>query len=610
MNKKIILVSLAAYQLLFSIHIFSQTKEEIIARVGKETINAKEFQLRYELSPYIPNDKNIDPDSIKYDFLYSLIAEKLWAKDAEDLGLLNSKKFKSIFKPLEEMFARDALFKKEVENKVLISAKDMNDGIIKSQTKLITQIVSTNDSIDIYKFYNQLKPNDKFDSLVSSNPKLIEREIDITLGTLKDEEIEDSLYSLAINDYTFPIKSDVGWVIFRIGNKIFTPVDLSNQQIIDNIKKIIRDRRIEKRYDEYLKELLSGITIHISPESFALTFSKIWNVIKFRPIINDSVKFFELSEIDFDKINSSLNSSELNKELFSLSDKIITVEKFLNDLAFVGFSVTQLDSMTVLQKVSQKVKKFVEEQMITEEAYRQGLIFDSQVQSDLKIWRENYLARLFYKQNLDSIRVKENDIYNYYLDEFVNISNIRLINLRLISIKDLDEVSRILDLLKQGFNFGDIISSYGKTDSLVNDIGETGLKPVLLLGYVGNVASDLKLNEVYGPIKRNDSYTILQVIERKDSNDSLKLSFASIKDQLRNDLRFKYLRTRLNKITSILANKNTVKIYSDVLDKIKTSSIPMFVHRLMGFGGRIAGVPLTLPFSDWITKENKQKLLP
>ena len=82
-------------------------------------ITAKEFKLRYELSPYIPSDKNIDPDSIKYDFLYSLIAEKLWAKDAENLGIANTDKFRFIFGPLEEMFVRDALFKIEIDDKVL-----------------------------------------------------------------------------------------------------------------------------------------------------------------------------------------------------------------------------------------------------------------------------------------------------------------------------------------------------------------------------------------------------------------------------------------------------------------------------------------------------------
>ena len=102
----------------------------------------------------------------------------------------------------------------------------------------------------------------------------------------------------------------------------------------------------------------------------------------------------------------------------------------------------------------------------------------------------------------------------------------------------------------------------------------------------------------------------MQVIERKNTNDSLKLSFESIKNELKRDLSFKRLNEKLKEVTSKLASIDNVKIYSNVIDKIKLSSIPMFVHRLMGFGGRIAGVPLTTPFSGWINNEIKLKLLP
>lgn len=595
---------------LISTILIAQSDESVVARIGTDVITAKEFQLRYELSPYIPSNKELDYDSIKYDFLFSLIAEKLWANDAELQGIPNSERFKYLFQPLQDMFARDALFKVEVDNKVLLSADDINNGIRKSHDKLEAQIITTTDSAVIFSLYNQLGPDINFDSVFSKISNLTSNDFEISLGSLKDEEIEDSLYSLGVNCFTSPIKSEVGWVIFRIKNKIFTPFDLSNQKSVDNMKRIIRNRRIEKRYNEYLKGLLSGTTINIDKESFVLTYSNIWNILKNKTIINDSSKYFELSESDFNNIRSSLGAENLKKQLFTISNKASSINDFLSNLAFNGFSVTQLDSILVLQKVTQRVKRFVENQMITEEAYRLGLQLTPQVQNDIKLWQENYLAQLFYNQNLDSIKITDRDVYNYYLDQFVNSSNIRLINLRLISTKDLDEVSRIFELLKQGIDFGEIIKGYGRTDSLVNNMGETGLKPVLLLGYVGNVASNLKLNEVYGPIKRNDAYTILQVIGRQDSNDSLKLSFAKIKDQLKNDLRFKALNERLKKITSVLADKNNVKIFSNVVNKIQTSQIPMFVHRLMGFGGRIAGVPLTTPFSEWINNDVKLKLLP
>lgn len=589
---------------------FSQQVENTVAQIGSENISAQEFKLRFELSPYIPSDKNIDPDSIKYDFLYSLIAEKLWAKEAEDLGVTNTDKFNFIFNPLKDMFVREALFKIEVEDKVLLSADDITNGIIKSQTKLNSQIITSNDSLSIFNVYQKLNSNSNLDSVIAKTKNITSNVFEITLGCLKDEEIEDSLYSLPINGFSSPIKSEVGWVIFIIRNRIFTPIDLGNQQAIDKMKKIIRNRRIEMRYEEYLKGLLGGIKININPESFNILYSKIWEILKTKNSLNDSTNYFELSELDFNKIISSLGSDNLNKQFFQLSGSEITIEKFLSNLAFNGFHVTQLDSTIVLQKLNQKAKRFVEEQIITQEAYNRGLQLTPQVRNDLQRWKENYLAQLYFNNNLDSIKISDKDVYNYYIDELVNASNIRLLNIRLVSIKDLDEVSNILELLKQGNDFGDLVKSYGRTDTLVNEFGETGLKPVLLLGYVGNVASDLNLNEVYGPIKRNNAFTILQVIEKQDSNDSLKLSFESVKNQLRNELRFKALNQRLTKNTSNLAQKNNVKIYNDVVDKIQTSQISMFVHRLMGFGGRIAGVPLTTPFSGWIDEEVKQNLLP
>lgn len=596
--------------LFFAYNLFAQNDESAVAQIGNEIITTKEFKLRYELSPYIPFDKNIDPDSIKYDFLYSLIAEKLWAKDAEDMGMTKTDEFNFIFRPLEEMFVRDALFKIEVEDRVLISAYDIENGILKSQAKLSTQIISTRDSLTIYDLYNKISLDTNYDSLISNYQNLTNNIVDITLGTLKDEEIEDSLYSLNVNGFTSPIKSEVGWVIFIIKNKIFTPIDLSNQRSIDKMKKVIRNRRIEKRYEEYLNQLLSGITINIDAESFNFIYSAIWSVLKNKSNIDDSTNYFELSEFDFSKIKSILGKDVLNKKLFLITEKEVSIESFISNLAFNGFHLTQLDSIIALNKLNQSVKRFVEAQMITEEAYKRGLQLTPQVRQDLTLWKENYLAQLYFNNNLDSINISDKDVYNYYLDELVNSSNIRLINIRLVSIKDLDEVSNIFELLKQGTDFGYLVKNYGKTDTLVNENGETGLKPVLLLGYVGSVASDLELNEIYGPIKRNNAYTILQVIERQEGSDSLKLSFESIKDQLRNDLRFKAVNERLKKITSNLAQQNNVKILSDMVDKIQTSQIPMFVHRLMGFGGRIAGVPLTTPFSGWINEEVKQKLLP
>lgn len=591
--------------------IYTQSSNNVVAEVGNEKITAKDFKIRFELSPYIPNNRNIDSDSIKYDFIYSLISEELWYKEAEKLGLSNTVDFDFYFNPLEDLFVRDALFKLEVKDKVTLSANDINNGIMKIQTKLKTQILSSPDSIEIFNTYKYLTTLMNFDSLNLNSNKLESTETDITLGKLRDEEIEDSLYSMKVNEFTTPIKSEVGWVIFRIMDQTFIPVDISDSKITGEMNDIIRNRRIEKRYKEYLNKLLSGITINISQESFEIINSAIWGKLKLHNSeIEKSKNYFELNEKDFKDIISTLGKENYSKTLFNVSDRKITIFDFLASLAFEGFNTTVLDQNSVKIKLNKKVKQFVEDQMITSEAYLKGLQLNIDVKNELSKWQKNYLAQIYFLMNRDSITIPETDVYDHYLNDLVNSSNIKLINLRIVMLNDLDEVGNILDELNKGSDFGNIIKKYGRTDTLVNQEGETGLQPMMLLGDIGKIASGLKLNEIYGPIQRQNSYCIFQVIQEETTNDSLKLSYDSIKDQLKIDLRDQKLLTKLNKKTALLAEKYGVKIFPDLLDKIQTTKVPMFVHRLMGFGGRIAGVPLLTPFSGWINEETKVKLLP
>lgn len=597
--------------LALSYNLFSQDDKSIVAKVGDRVITSNEFKIRFNLSPYIPNNRSIDTDSIKYDFLYSLISEELWYKEAEKLGFDKTADFDFYLNPLKDLYVRDALFKLEVKDKVLLNAKDINNGIAKLQTKLRTQIISSSDSIEIYKVYEYLTTLLNSDSLKFNNYKLELTETEIVLGKLRDEEIEDSLYSMQINQFTTPIKSEIGWVIFRILDKTFTPVDISDSKITGNMKDIIRNRRIEKRYRQYLDELLSGIKISINPESFNLINSAVWDKLKLHNSESEKSKnYFELNEKDFKDIISFLGIESYSQPLFNISDRKVTIFDFLASLAFEGFNVTTLDKNTVKVKLNQKVKYFVESQIIANEAYKRGLQLNTEVIYDLNKWKTNYLAQMYFLSNRDSIKVTESEVYNYYTNDLVNSSNIKLINLRLLMLNNLEEVGSILEQLNNGIDFGSIAKRYGKTDSLVNNDSETGLKPVLLLGDIGKITSGLKLNEIYGPIKRQNSYCIFQVIEEETTNDSLKLSFDSVKNQLKSELKDQKLLEMLNKRTALLAEKYGVKIYPEELANIETNNVPMFVHRLMGFGGRIAGVPLLTPFSGWTNKEVKIKLLP
>lgn len=596
----------------FSAVAFSQSDERVVAQIGNQRITAKEFKLRYELSPYISNNQNLPADSLKYDFLYSLIAEKLWAAEAERIGISSSNKFKFFFKPLEDMFVRDALFKSEVKDKVKLSTSEIMDGISKYPVTIKAVTIVLPDSNEIFNFYNSLIPKQNFDSLLQLNPVILNNseETEIKLGLLKDENLENKVFALNVNEFNAPEKFEQNWVLFYVKEKSFSPIDLSDEKTTEDIKDIIRNRKIEQRYQEYYAQLLKGFRTDINSEALKMIFEDIWQRIKSKKVENDSVEYFEMSESDFINVLASDSFTKYEKTLLKVGEKEISAKDFLSDLAFNGFYVNQLDSTLVIRTLNQKLKDFINNQVITSEGYKRQLHLNPDVMRDLGFWREKYLAQFYFNSSLDSIQISDEELFSYYQQEMEDKTNLKLINLRILTLSNLDLISDILNQLNEGADFGELIKPFGQTDPLVNILGETGLRPIISLGELASIAANLKLNEVYGPIQRNNAYSLLQLIQREDSSDSIKTDFDSIKNNLRSSLRVKKLYEKLNNKTVSLAAKNNLKIFPDAIESISTTKIQMFIHRFMGFGGRIAGMPLLTPFSEWIKQMDKKSLLP
>lgn len=597
--------------LAFSSISFSQNDETIVAQVGNEKITAKEFKVRFELSPYIPVNKEIDADTVKYDFLYSLIAEKLWAMDAEKMGIVKTKQFDFYFKPIEDLFVRDALFKQEVENKVIVYKSDLEKGIGKSQFTQVVRFISSQDSVSIFEFHKQLKSITNIDSLIPLFNSIDDTIIDVKFGDLDNEIIEDTIYSLKKGSFSNPFQVDNGWIIFYCRDNVFTPLNLGDQQAIENIRKPIKRRKLEILFNEYRNNLLKGTNVKINPNTLFLLSNIFWHRLKDKPpVVREENNYFELNENDFQEIKTSLSEADLKSLLFNIKEKQILLYDLLSKVAYTGFSITQLDSNAVLSKLAYISKRFVEEQILTEEGYKKGYHLLPQVKSDLNLWRQKYLAQMYLVNTLDSIEVDEEMLINFYNNQFVKSFSTSLVKLQMITLNDLDEIGIVLDKMNAGVEFSEIAEYFGKTDSLVNQNGETDLIPVSLLSDLSNTVSGMSINEIFGPLKRSNGYTILKLVEKTESNDSMAFAYNEVKDRLRSTLRLKILTEKLNEKTANLSIEKNVKIYNNVLDKITSTNIQMFVHRFMGFGGRMAGVPLLTPFSGWMNNEVKEKILP
>jgi parvulin-like peptidyl-prolyl isomerase len=585
--------------LFIAVPVFSQTNNNIVAKVGDKEITISEFRERFELMPHV-TVRQFNEDSTKLDFLYSLVAEKLWALEAENKGLESSEIIKYAINDLEKMYVRDALFKREVESKVTVTDKDISLGMSRIKIQLELDIFSSMDSVLIKSIYESLITGASFDSLKIIYNEIISSEpAYISFGDLGDEIIEDSLYSLKPGQFTVPLNSAYGWFIFRlnkIGTKTLNPNEI--QKYNSFVKDRIKERRAMKEGTKYLSKLLSGKLIDIDKTLFRTLSDKVYEIIFNKTPSNTSTPYI-LSEFDIRDILSSITDADGSASFIKFEKNPVTLKEYLFSLTLSGFTVNKLSPGNVDSKLASAVKAYTEKELITREGLRQDLNRLPEIKKDIQLWKENYLAQILRNSFTDSARVSEDEIYQQYLKTLKDSSTVTQVNITEVLTDNLDVIEHVLNEIENGKDFKSLAMEYTKRNWVKERGGEFGLFPVTMFGEIGRIAGGLNVGEVYGPLTTSEGYSIFKVIDKVEGKSTFSKSFDEAKNQIKNNLFAEKLDKIFNSQTKALAKKYGITINESSISNLKLTNVQMFTYRFMGFGGRITAVPYTKPWYEW-----------
>ena len=107
----------------------------------------------------------------------------------------------------------------------------------------------------------------------------------------------------------------------------------------------------------------------------------------------------------------------------------------------------------------------------------------------------------------------------------------------------------------------------------------------------------MKPGEVYGPVKTGEKYSLFKLIDRRTKSEQG--PFESEKENIKKTLSQLKFRDKLADFTTSLAIKYGFTINEEALSAVPVTSINSMVYRLLGFGGKIPAVPLSLPAIQW-----------
>ncbi|MBI5807534.1 MAG: peptidyl-prolyl cis-trans isomerase [Ignavibacteriales bacterium] len=589
--------------------ISAQTKNEIVAKVGDVSISKEEFKKRFEFSPHPRRDNNFDTTLTKLDFLKTLIAEKLLAKNAVEKDLDKTEEFISAYRHIRNLYLRDALYRKEVKEKIAVPDSEFAKGKRKILKTLVAKFIFSDDEKEINDIYNELKKGASFDSILATRPESKEQKNaeEITFGKL-NEKIEDAVFNLNVGEISKPLELKEGWYIFKVYS--FTRKGILDETDLKKIERVVTERWENKTYENFYKNFFKKTTINADRKLFDRLYEEL------KKFIHSNEKYFvkkngkfTLFQPEISKIEKNFSNEELNSVFVKFKEEPVKFKDFLTNLKIDGFDFLKFDDKHIHSRLNSTVFIFIQNELLAREALKRKYDELPDVAFDLKLWKDNFLSNLNMKQIYKTVDVSDEEAYNFFAKNNRIVPQPEQIKIAEILTNNLDVVKTIFDELDKGTDFKKLVEKYSIRDSLKQSGGEYDYTPANKEGEIWKAASNMKVGEVFGPIKTDEGYSIIKLLDRKESKQEQFETFEQAKDDIKNILRTEKMYKQLEDVTAKLAIENKIELNENVLKNIKVNPINMIVYKRFGFGGQYIATPYQPNFSSWYkTYEYLKKL--
>lgn len=601
--KKSILIMLFLFS---TISVYAQSENEIIAQMGDKVITLKEFKYRYEFTPQVNRNYN-DRGKAKEDLLYTLIAENLFALEAETNGFDTLEVIKRNFIPLEKMHVRDALYKERIGKKVEFDPNKFNEGMKLSKEKLYVDFIYSRDERAIKDAYKLISTNSNFDSLVTliENAEYVSEPYEITYGKMY-YKAEKAVYNLNPFEFTEPIESPDGWYIFRLLSRIpviYKTVDERNSLV----KKVVEGRVADSIYNDFWNDFFIDKKITSDGLLFWYFVDEMHELItdiKLKRNIADGEKISVTNE-DFAQLKLSLHPDSLNKVFIRFEEKPMTLGQFVDDFSFEGFFTNSTDKSRLAAQLNSRLRRQIELELLARDAYNLGMDNLPDVKQSTQIWKENYLSTLYMKDIVLNTELDDMDLKKYLSEQMEYSVPQTMVNIIEVFTDSLEVVKKALSLTDDTEEFRKFAVKHTKRELTKKNNGEFGGFSLLEHGEIGKIAGTMEIGDVYGPLDLDSGYSVFKLIEKKQNQ--VELDSLSLDEETLRLVKYRKIKDHLENLAADLAEKYNLKVNNELLNSLDLLNAQMVVFRYMGFGGRILAYPYTSPFFEWKEKWEQKK---
>lgn len=401
---------------------------EVVAKVGNIEITKEEFIFNYEFGPsFTKKIKNSKEKHLKY-----MLYEKLFALEGGSIGLDTTRQVKKHLYSIYSDLATEELYNDEVISKVKILDKEVDSVVVRKSIDVKVKWLFAESEFEINHLYSKLKNEISFDTLFyqryDTELKISDRELKTTRYLLgkKNHDLGKIVDTLESKKFSEPIFVENGWYIIYLDSFNQNPIlsETEFTRLKTEATNVMKKRKMDSISDQYINNLMLKNEPTINSAAFRVLRSYLSNFILEKELYDK----WSLSK-KMDEAISALgnpNKSDIsNLSLVDLKLSKVSVSQFLEWFwlrdQYLKFNKSSLESYSI--SLRDIVFRMIRDNLLTEEAKREGYFELEIVKKQSSWWREKVLSSAYKNYlkatiniNSDEVRIEKNNSQNETLN--------------------------------------------------------------------------------------------------------------------------------------------------------------------------------------------------
>lgn len=311
-----------------------------------------------------------------------------------------------------------------------------------------------------------------------------------------DPAFENAAYSLKPGEISKPIKTNNGYSIIKVEERVPNPL-LTETEFIKNKKHIERTVRMRNRSvaeADFIRK-------HFNPNNV---------------VIDEKMLSKTLENLSYSAVNlvESEPKEFLPGAFVKYQKRTYSQKEIIQRINSIPlFHREKVNSEKNLEAV---IKGIVLQDILFEIANKKGYSKAEEVQKTIKKYNNNIFLKYKRAQVAESKVFNQSEVEKFYKDNPIYFKNEDQINVQEIIVNRKTFADTLIERLKSGSEFGEMAFKYSKRTWSAKNMGVIGFSVISKFGGLKDTLSKAEVGSIVGPLKIQEMYGVFKILGKQE----------------------------------------------------------------------------------------------